>query len=272
MGEQDEIATTNKRHWEKAVREGAGCTRVSLGLDVEAFRAYRERKTTALPKPHCDDAVDRVIMKDIQGRDVLCLGAGGGHQSAVYSLLGARVTVLDLAEGQLEGDKKAAAHYGYEVTTIQGDMRDLSCLEDESFDLVHGMGMAFVPDARQVYSEVARVLRTGGLYRVSFTNPAVEFMDWNSWDGKGYRITAPYVDSTEKDGDSIQFRHYMSDIFNGLLAEGFSIEQVEDRWLGEPDLEAPPGTWAHWLAYIVGFVIVSRKERRLSNNCVERTQ
>jgi ubiquinone/menaquinone biosynthesis C-methylase UbiE len=50
------------------------------------------------------------------------------------------------------------------ATTIQGDMQDLSCLDDESFDLVYGTGMAFVPDARQAYSEVAKMLRMGALY------------------------------------------------------------------------------------------------------------
>ena len=84
-------------------------------------------------------------------------------------------------------------------------------------------------------------------------------MDGSSWDGKGYRITVPYTQSREKEGDEIQFRHYMCDIFNGLVSRGFSIEQVEDRWIGQPDLDAPAGSWEHWLAYIVGFEIVARK-------------
>jgi len=262
MSEPDEIAIINKRHWEKAVKEGAGCTRPHLDLDIEAYRAYRERETRILPKPYCDDPVSRLVMEDIQGKEVLCLAAGGGQQSAVYSLLGAQVTVVDLAEGQLDGDRKAAAHYGYEVTTIQGDMRDLSYLDDESFDLVYGTGMAFVPDVRQVYSGVAKVLRAGGLYRVDFTNPATEFVEPHSWDGEGYRITVPYterVQRPEKDGDAIQFRHYMSDIFNGLLAMGFSIQHIQDSPLDQPDPQARPGSWAHWLTYVMGFVIVAKK-------------
>jgi ubiquinone/menaquinone biosynthesis C-methylase UbiE len=265
MGIQDEIAITNKRHWENAVKEGAGCTRPQLDLDVQAYRAYREGVTTTLPamRPPCHGSADRMVMADVRGKDVLCLAAGGGQQSAVFSLLGARVTVFDFAEGQLDGDRKAARHYGYEVTTIQGDMRDLSSLDDKSFDIVYGTGMAFVPNAREVYKGVARVLRTGGLYRVNFTNPAVEFMDWRSWDGVGYRITVPYderVERPEKEGDAIQFRHYMNDIFNGLLAQGFSIQHIEDGFLDVPDLDAPPGTYEHWLAYMPRFVIVARKE------------
>jgi len=266
MNELDEIAFANKAHWEKAVKEGAGFTRPYLDLDVEAFRAYRERKTKNLPKPYGDNPVGRVVMKDVQGKDVLCLAAGGGQQSAVFSLLGARVTVLDLAEGQLEGDKKAAAHYGYEVTTIQGDMRDLSCLRDESFDLVYGTGMAFVPDVHEVYSGVARVLRVGDFYRVDFANPATEFVDCTDWDGKGYRITRPYAEKMRRrDDGAIEFRHHLCDIFNGLIAVGFYIQQVEDNWFYDrPNVEAESGSWRHWMAYTAGLAIVARKEKKAS--------
>jgi ubiquinone/menaquinone biosynthesis C-methylase UbiE len=57
-------------------------------------------------------------------------------ESAAFALLGPRVTVFDLSEGQLERDRQAARHYGQAVRTIQGDMRDLSQLADISFDIV----------------------------------------------------------------------------------------------------------------------------------------
>jgi len=95
------------------------------------------------------------------------------------------------------------------------------------------------------------------MYRVEFTNPAVEFMD-RRWDGTGYRITLPYSQRAEHDGTATQFRHYMSEIFNGLIEKGFTIELVEDRWIDTPDL-SDPGSWSHWMAYIVGFEIVARK-------------
>ena len=80
----------------------------------------------------------------VKGKDVLCLASGGGQQSAVFGLLGANVTVVDLSQGQLDGDKTAAKHYGYSIQTVQADMRDLSCLSSDSFDLVHQMGKQFL--------------------------------------------------------------------------------------------------------------------------------
>jgi SAM-dependent methyltransferase len=146
-------------------------------------------------------------------------------------------------------------------------MRDLSCLPDQSFDLVYqAESMSWVPDARQVYQGVARVLRPGGLYRVSFTNPASEFVEMSSWDDEGYRMSVPY-EVTEQicasdDGgpDSLQFRHHMGEIFNGLLELGLTVEQVQDSpsyFRKDPDIQ--PGSWEHYLRYIGGFAVVARK-------------
>jgi len=134
MNKKDEIADINERHWEKMVKEGCGFTRPWLDLDFALVRQYAEGKLESVPE-QLIEIYPTTVLADVEGKDVLCLASGGGQQSAVFGLLGARVTVVDLAEGQLDGDRRAAAHYGYEVATIRADMRDLSCIGDESFDL-----------------------------------------------------------------------------------------------------------------------------------------
>ena len=265
MKERDEIAAVNRRHWEWSVRKKAGCTVPWLNLNADLLRRYARGDLENVP-----DGLDEIypagILTDVEGKDVLCLASGGGQQSVVFGLLGARVTVLDLTEGQLEGDRKAAAHYGFEITTLQGDMRDLSPLADESFDLVYqGNSMAWIPDVREVYVGVARVLRPGGVYRVDFANPATEFVEWDSWNGEAYPITVPYSEKAgqsdvEGDENCFQFRHYMVDIFNGLLDARFSIQQVQDSPLYFKKEKTKPGSWEHWLKYVGGFAVVAKKE------------
>ena len=141
----------------------------------------------------------------------------------------------------------------------RGDMRDLSPLDDESFDVVYGTALAYVPDAREVYRQVARVLRPGGLYRTDCEQPAIRFL---IWDGSRYRTSKPYIEKIERREDGgIEFRHYIDDIFNGLLEVGLSIPQVEDLCRDvKPDVEAPPGTWDHVRTYVGGyFVVVAQK-------------
>ena len=261
MTEKDEIAVSNQRHWERMVQEGCGFTIPWLDLDVTLVRQYANDQLTSVPEP-LFQMYPANILTDVSGKDVLCLAAGGGQQSAVFGLLGARVTVVDLAEGQLDGDRKAAAQYGYEVTTIHADMRHLSCLGDASFDLVYqGPSMSWVPDVREVYSGVARLLRPGGLYRVDFANPANHFMEW---DGEAYRVTKPYSERMYRhEGGAFDYRHYLGEIFNGLLTEGFSLQRVEDHPWSLPDPQARPGSWAHELSYNVGFVIVAMKKQNV---------
>lgn len=108
----DEVARYNRERWRALVDADALFTRPVLNLD-----ASQARETL--------DPEGR--LGSVAGKDVLCLACGGGRQSAAFALLGARVTVLDLSGGQLRRDQEAAAHYGVDIRTRQGDMRDLSC-------------------------------------------------------------------------------------------------------------------------------------------------
>lgn len=265
---QDSKIQANKEWWEKMVAEDNGFTRPWLDLDPDIVKQYANGKLKKPPKP-LDQMFPVSTLANIKGKDVLCLASGGGQQSAVFGIIGANVTVVDIAEGQLEGDKKAAEHYGYKVTTIQADISDLSVLKDDSFDLVfQAPSMAYTPDVRKVYSGVARVLRSGGLYRVDAENPLSQFIEHDTaWDGKGYRITVPYIVKEKKrEGKEItEFRHYLSEIFNGLIESGFIIEQVQESPSYNDlygDGQTPePGSWLHSEIYIHGaFFILARKK------------
>ena len=274
---RDEIARRKLELLREDVREGTDYTKPWLDLDIEAYRSYRERETSILPKPYCDDIVDRIMMENVQGMNVLCLAGGGGQQSAVFSLLGADVTVLDLTPEQLEGDEIAARHYGYTVTTIQGDMRDLSVLPEAYYDRVYQpISTLFVPDLREVYREVARVLKPGGLYSADYAVPLLYMAEDRGWDGKGYTlyITEQYMRGaileTEDErmnfteGESYsEFHHLLSDIINGLIAECLAIRGVWEN--PRPGSEPPvdmleAGSESHRDRYIpFGLSVVAQR-------------
>jgi len=240
------------------VKKGCGYTIPWLDLDVDQLHNFVAGEEEFLPEPLAN-LYPKSIFADVEGKDVLCLASGGGQQSAVFSLLGGLVTVVELAEGQLAGDRKAAKHYGYEVTTIHADMRDLSSLADDSFDLVYqAPSMAYIPDIKDVYSGVARVQRPGGLYRLVISQPATHLVDW---DGKAYYIAGPYREKVfHREDGGIEFRHYMDDIFNGLLDSGLSIKRVCEGPYSRKDPQAHPGSWNHERAYVGGqFTIIAGK-------------
>src|SRR5215475_15002000 len=77
-------------------------------------------------------------------------------------------------------------------------MRDLSSLDESSFDVVcHPYSLNFVPHVHEVFRQVARVLRTGGIYQFNCANPAFMGTRVSDWTGRGYLITLPYVDGAE---------------------------------------------------------------------------
>ena len=258
--ESSDFIEISKNHWEKMVKEGCEFTQPWLNLDIDLINQYVRGQLDPVLEPLLHMYPSNVLA-NVEGKDVLCLASGGGQQSAVFGLLGAHVTVVDLAEGQLKGDRKAATHYGYDINTIQGDMRDLSCVGDKKFDLVYGTGMSYVPDVKEVYSEVVRVLQNGGKYRVDFSNPASEFVDTEDWDGVGYRITKPYTERVRIRNDGVvEFRHTLSSIFNGLIKVGLSITHVQEAQRYNRSTQAPPGSWEHWQTYVTGFAIVALKD------------
>ena len=139
----DDIARYNMTRWDAMVRAGAVFTRPWLDLTVESAREWVDSEGR---------------LGEMAGQRVLCLAGGGGQQSAAFGLLGAEVTIFDLSAAQLERGQQAAAHYHLTVKTEQGDMRDLSRFAPAAFDLVyHPYSLNFVPDARVVFREVARV-------------------------------------------------------------------------------------------------------------------
>jgi len=217
-------------------------------------------------------------MKDARGKNVLCLAGGGGQQAAVFSLIGAKVTVFDLTPEQLEADQRAAEHYGYTVETVQGDMRDLSALPAAHFDRVYQpISTLFIPDLRELYRGVARVIKPGGLYHSQYAVPLLYVAEDQGWDGEGYalRVSQPYVRGavleTEDgkmnftEGTSFsEFHHLLSDIVNGHLAEGFAIRGLWENPrpdTGPPLEELEPGSFDHRARYLpFGLALVATRE------------
>jgi SAM-dependent methyltransferase len=236
-----------------------------LDIDVTALRQCARERAVRLPHPYGGAINPSFVLYDNAHRDVLCLASGGGQQSAFFGILGSRVAVLDIAEAQLEQDRTAAEHYGYPVKTVRGDMRDLSCFEDSSFDHVDmGIAMYAVPDVRPVYREVSRILRPGGTCRIEHMNPATMPMQADSWDGTGYRISVPYRGGSHPpdDPDAYNFRHLFSDIFNGLVEDGLAIQGVwESPGHLAREVHGEPGSSEHMDCIVqCNFAIVARKE------------
>ncbi len=244
----DEIARYNLERWRALTKADALFTRPYLNLDADSARARIDPENR---------------LGEIAGRDVLLLAGGGGQQSAAFALLGTHVTVVDLCEEQLERDRQVAARYRVEIETRQGDLRDLSSLRADAFDIVwQPYSINFVPDARAVFAQVARVLRREGIYYFNCANPFVNGLTEKDWNGEGYLLKQPYRDGAaitsadsawvHNSSDPIprprEYRHTLGTLVNGLIEQGFEIRHLSDSTDFSPDPNAAPGTWEHFTA------------------------
>jgi len=243
----DPITQFNRERWEALAQANVEYSRPMLDLTADSARMLLD---------------PRGMMGPVSGKRVLCLCASGGQQSAAFGLLGADVSVLDFSPTQLQRDCETAAHYGLTVKTIEGDMRDLSPFPDAHFDIVwHAHSIVFIPDVTPVFSEVARVLKRSGLYRLSCHNPFVQGIDERDWDGRAYPLWRPYINGAEvettdpnwdigyPDGTSRrvegphEFRHTLSALVNGMAQRGLLMLGLWEELSTDPN--AQPGTWEH---------------------------
>jgi SAM-dependent methyltransferase len=243
----DPITQYNQQRWEALAQANVEYSRPMLDLTPVSARELLD--------PHG-------VMGPVAGKRVLCLAASGGQQSAAFGLLGAQVSVLDFSPTQLQRDRETAAHYGLAVETVQSDMRDLTYFPDAHFDIVwHAHSIVFIPDVEPVFSEVARVLKRGGVYSLSCHNPFVQGIEEHDWDGRAYPLWRPYIDGAEvesadpnwdigyPDGTSRrvegphEFRHALSTLVNGPARRGMVMLGLWEEVNTDPT--ARPGTWEH---------------------------
>ena len=94
------------------------------------------------------------------------------EQGPILSAAGAKVTVLDNSPNQLKQDRLVAEREKLDLSTVEGDVANLSMFGDGSFDLVfHPCSNLFVPHVRPVWKEAFAAGLAAG-YRGAAGGPA----------------------------------------------------------------------------------------------------
>jgi len=239
-----DIREYNRIAWDKEVESGNKWT---VPVSETMIAAARRGEWEILLTP--SKPVPKPWFPDLEGTDVLCLASGGGQQGPVLAAAGARVTVLDNSPRQLEQDRFVAEQHALPITTVEGDMADLSVFSDQSFDLiVHPVSNVFVPDVRPVWKEAFRVLRRGGVLLAGFSNPVIYLFDYDLADRTGIlqvKYALPYSDLTSLTAEErqryietetpLEFSHTLEDQIGGQLDAGFLLTGFFEDAYGEEE-------------------------------------
>lgn len=252
-----DIRYYNREAWNKQVEKGNPWTRPVSPETIAAARRgeWRVLLTEQKPVPRewfrtQSKSPSQTAGDELRDLDILCLASGGGQQAPIFAAAGARVTVLDNSPKQLEQDRLVAEREGLAIKTVEGDMRDLSILHPQSFDLVfHPVSNLFVDDVRPVWREAFRVLRGGGVLLAGFMNPAFYIFDMAAQDGEGELVARhklPYTDINDlaeeerarvmADGLPLEFSHTLEDQIGGQLEAGLVLVGLYEDYHAEARL------------------------------------
>jgi ubiquinone/menaquinone biosynthesis C-methylase UbiE len=250
----------NRRAWNRLAREHSQFARVAS--DEECAQPLLALDTRGW------------LPGSVKGLDVLCLAAGGGWQSVLYALAGARVTVVDLSPEMLKLDEQQARRRGVHVRCLEASMDDLSELPPESFDIVHQpVSTCYVPQIRETYAEVARVLRDRGLYISQHKQPTslqiVERDERHRYVlGVSYYHPDPLPDvpdTSYREAGAVEYLHRWEQLVGELCRSGFVIEDLCEPRRGDP--KARPGHFRHRGMFVAPYVRI--KARRIREPLAE---
>lgn len=237
--ENRSLRAYNRDAWDRAVADGSQWT---VPVSPEEIAAARQGRWQIILTP--TKAVPAHWFPPLSGKELLGLASGGGQQGPILAAAGAQVTIFDNSPQQLAQDRYVAQREGLDIRTVEGDMADLSCFADASFDLiVHPCSNVFIPAVRPVWQECYRVLRPGGLLLVGFANPINYIFDQLLADEGTLQVRHPlpysdlgslppaelqrYLDAEQP----LEYSHTFDDQIGGQLAAGFVLTDFyEDRW------------------------------------------
>jgi len=181
---------------------------------------------------------DAGLLGPVAGRRVLEVGCGAAQCSRWLTAAGAMVVATDISAGMLTEGRRIDRELGTEVATVQADARRLP-FADAAFDVAFTAfgALPFVPDARRVHAEVARVLVPGGTWVFSVTHP-VRWAFPDDPSERGLQVTRSYFDrrpyvETDDAGQVRYAEHHrtIGDHVDELVAAGFRLQRlVEPEW------------------------------------------
>ncbi len=225
-----DIRKHNELAWDNEVKIGNKWTIPVTSDDIELAKQGKYNLLLTPTKP-----VPKEWTHNLKDKDVLCLASGGGQQGPIFSAIGDNVTVFDNSKAQLSKDEMVANRDNLNIKLEQGDMRDLSRFEDESFDFIfHPVSNCFIDNVEKVWKECYRVLRKGGTLVAGFSNPLIYIFDLYEWENNNRLVVKnniPYSDIEQlpkeqleeriNTNDTLEFGHSLQSQIGGQINAGF---------------------------------------------------
>ncbi|MCL2014748.1 MAG: class I SAM-dependent methyltransferase [Defluviitaleaceae bacterium] len=176
-------------------------------------------------------------------KNLLGLASGGGQQMPIFAVLGAKCTVMDLSDKQLESEKLVAAREGYSIDIVKADMTEKFPFADNYFNMIfHPVANCYIEDVYHLWRECYRVLKPGGVLLAGFDNGLNYLFDDDTTETPVITGKLPYnplknpsqMAKLNVPEDGVQFSHTFDEQIGGQLKAGFVIVDAYEDYNHDP--------------------------------------
>jgi SAM-dependent methyltransferase len=174
---------------------------------------------------------DLGALGDFAGLDALELGCGAAAFGIKVAMRDARVVGLDFSRNQLRHAQRNLSETGVRLPLVRASAEELP-FAAESFDLVFSdHGATSFTDPHETVAQVARVLRSGGLFVFNMSTPFI-WVCWGEDDAPpGRTLRRDYfamgrVEYDDPDGRSVEWQLTYGEWVRLFRRNGFVIEDL----------------------------------------------
>lgn len=189
-----------------------------------------DRATVVVYGADAPTETDLRLLGTVDGKRVLDLGCGTGHNAVVLARAGAKVIGVDPGADRLARARDRAEEVAVRVELHQAGLAELAFLRSDSVDAALSvMALATVDDLARVFRQVHRVLKPEAPLVCTFPHPAFAMFDPTAADP--LRAARPYDQSEphtwELDGHDVVDRpRTVGEIFTTLHRSSFWVDQL----------------------------------------------
>ncbi|QIE44811.1 class I SAM-dependent methyltransferase [Pseudohalocynthiibacter aestuariivivens] len=234
--------TINRDHWNAMASDWAAEGARAWASDVPYWGAW------SLPEHDL-----RLLPEDMTGMDAIELGCGTGYVSAWMARRGARVTGIDMSEGQLDTARRLASEHCAQINFAHGNAESVD-RPASAFDFaISEYGAAIWCDPTVWLPEAHRLLRPGGRLVFLGHHPLMVACIPPSGADCERVLHVPYrgmnrQDYTEVSVDpgGIEFNMPVSDWMALFEKIGFGVIRYQELYAPESATEDAYGIPAEW--------------------------
>ncbi|MGQ0831058.1 MAG: class I SAM-dependent methyltransferase [Microthrixaceae bacterium] len=194
------------------------------------------------------------LLGHVEGKRILDLGCGAGHNSIALARHGAKVIAVDESSDQVAVARAAAEQAGVKVELHHAPLAELAFIRADTIDgVVSAYGLTAVADLDRVFRQVDRVLRPEHHFVLSLPHPAFGMIDA---DDPERRVNRSYWDDGGAGGASTRT---ISSLFTGLGRANFRVDAVLEP---QPNVAGPHGSgWVDSMRYLPATLIVRARKQ-----------